>query len=243
MSKETKMKVQIWSDVMCPFCYIGKRHFEKGLEQFANKGDIEVEWKSFQLDPSLPNENTGEDVYEYLSKRKGISKQQVAQMHGQVTQMAAKAGLNYHLEKTVMVNSFKAHRLLQLAKEKGLDDAAEEALFYANFTLNKDFSNDEVLKEIGKQIGLPEEAVTQALTDDAYASKVNIDILQAQTLGINGVPFFVLDNKYGISGAQPATAFTQALQQAFTEWKQTAQPLQMMEVTTGDACSADGTNC
>lgn len=243
MNSDKKMKVEIWSDVMCPFCYIGKRHFEQALEQFSNKEQIAIEWKSFQLDLSLPEKNTGEDAYTYLSKRKGISQQQVKQMHEHVTQMATAAGLEYNLENTAMVNSFKAHRLLQLAKQKGLDDAAEEALFYANFTLNKDFSNDAVLKEIGEQIGLSEEEVTQALTDETYANKVNIDILEAQQLGISGVPFFVLNNKYGISGAQPAEAFTQALQQSFSEWEQTAAPLQMMETATGEACKADGSNC
>ena len=235
-----KMKVQIWSDVMCPFCYIGKRHFEEALQGFGEKEMVEIEWKSFQLDPTMPEVNTGEDVYEYLMMRKGISKEQVKQMHTQVTAMAADAGLDYHLDKTPMVNSFKAHRLIQLAKEKGLGDEAEETLFYANFTLNRDFSDDAVLVDLGKQIGLPEADVKRALADAVYEGKVKRDIYEAQTLSINGVPFFVFDGKYGVSGAQPAEVLANALQQSVAEWKGTGTPLQMIDATEGEICDVDG---
>jgi len=208
------MLVEIWSDVMCPFCYIGKRNFEAALAQLDNKTQVKIEWKSFQLDPEMPLKTDQEtDVYTYLSERKGISRKQVEQMHIQVTQMAANAGLDYHLESTVMVNSFKAHRLIQFAKTKGLGDAAEEKLFYANFTEGKDFGDDHVLQAIGKEIGLQEADVTAALTDDQYAYAAKSDINEAMELGINGVPFFVFDRKYAISGAQPPAAFLQALQQ------------------------------
>jgi len=243
MENTNTMQVQVWSDVMCPFCYIGKRHFEKALAQFTDKEHIDIEWKSFQLDPTLPQENTGEDAYEYLSKRKGISKQQVEQMHVQVTKMAQDAGLEYHLDKTPMVNSFKAHRLIQMAKEKGLGDKAEELLFYANFTQSKDFSNTGVLTDLGIEIGLSATDVEKALTDELYAGKVNRDINEAQHLGIRGVPFFVFNNRYGVSGAQPAEVFLQVLEKTYAEWKQAHQPIQVVETTATQSCTVDGNDC
>ena len=235
-----KMKVEVWSDVMCPFCYIGKRNYEKGLQQFADSNDIEIVWKSFQLDPMLPTEAPENlDVYEYLSTRKGISKEQVVKMHAQVTQMAKDAGLDYRLDKTVMVNSFKAHRLIQLAKEKGLGDVAEERLFYANFTEGKDFGNTEVLVALGKEIGLTEADVNEALTNEKYTQQVNEDIQEARAIGVNGVPFFVFNRKYAVSGAQPPEAFLQTLAQSFSEWRD-ANPKSKLEITNGPSCTPDG---
>jgi protein disulfide-isomerase len=236
------MEVEVWSDVMCPFCYIGKRHYEKALEQFAHSNNLELKWKSFQLDPSIPESSEpGADVYQYLSERKGISRAQVAKMHESVTHMAADAGLDYHLDKTVMVNSFKAHRLLQLAKEKGLGDQAEERLFYANFTEGKDFGNTEVLTQIGKKIGLTEADVTEALTNDKYAAAVHADIREAQEIGVNGVPFFVFNRKYAVSGAQPAESFVQVLNKSFGEWQQ-ANPKIELEISEGPSCTP-GSDC
>jgi predicted DsbA family dithiol-disulfide isomerase len=235
-----KMKVEVWSDVMCPFCYIGKRNYETGLQQFADSNDIEIVWKSFQLDPTIPTEALGNsDVYEYLSTRKGISKEQVVKMHAQVTQMAKDAGLDYKLDKTVMVNSFKAHRLIQLAKEKGLGDAAEERLFYANFTEGKDFGNTAVLIELGKEIGLTEADVNEALTNEKYTQQVNEDIQEARAIGVNGVPFFVFNRKYAVSGAQPPEAFLQTLEKSFSEWRE-ANPKSKLEISNGPSCAPDG---
>lgn len=237
---ENKMKVEVWSDVMCPFCYIGKRNYEKGLQQFADANDIELVWKSFQLDPGISNDPEDRlDTYDYLSQRKGISRDHVIQMHDQVTRMASNAGLEYHLDKTVMVNSFKAHRFLQLAKEKGLGDEAEEQLFYANFTEGKDFSDTEVLIELGKKIGLSEADVTESLTNEKYVIKVNDDIQDARRIGVTGVPFFVFDNKYAVSGAQPPEAFAQVLEKSYLEWR-SANPKIKLEVSEGPSCSPDG---
>jgi protein disulfide-isomerase len=226
----SKMKVEVWSDVMCPFCYIGKRNYEKGLQQFANADDIELVWKSFQLDPGIQNDRDNRmDVFDYLSQRKGISRDQVVQMHDHVTKMAAAAGLDYHLDQTVMVNSFNAHRFLQMAKEKGLGDEAEEQLFYANFTQGKDFSDPGVLKELGLLIGLSEADVEASLTEERYAEAVNKDIEDARGIGVTGVPFFVFNGKYAVSGAQPPESFTQALERSYAEWR-LENPLDKREV-------------
>ena len=219
MSTENKMQVEVWSDIMCPFCYIGKRNYEKALADFEGKEDIELIWKSYQLDPTLPTEGAKDlDVYEYLSSRKGISKPQVEAMHAQVTEMAKNAGLDYHLDKSIMANSFKAHRVVAFAKEKGLGDLAEERLFHATFITGKDFGDTDVLIQIGAEIGLSAEDVMEALTNDLYAYQVTADITEAREIGVTGVPFFVFDRKFAVSGAQPPQSFGQALENAHGAW-------------------------
>ncbi|SDE18228.1 DsbA family oxidoreductase [Niabella drilacis] len=233
-----KMQVEIWSDVMCPFCYIGKRHFETALGKFTDNQQVEITWKSFQLDPTLP-EKEELDHEQYLTERKGLPKEQVKSLLGHVSQSAKQAGLDYHFEKVVTVNSFNAHRLIQMAKTKGLGDAAEERLFSAYFTEGHDIADRETLTKLGKEIGLTEEDVNEALTSEVYAGKVNRDIYEAQQIGVRGVPFFVFDRKYAVSGAQPPEAFTETLDRAFAEWRK-ANPAPALEITEGPSCTPDG---
>ena len=220
MDSNNKMKVDVWSDIMCPFCYIGKRHYESALKQFANADQIELVWHSFQLDPSIPMESDKQqNVYEYLAERKGISFNQSLNGYERVMQMAKNAGLEFNLNNAIVANSFNAHRLIQLAKTKGMGDEAEECLFLAYFVEGKDFGNQEVLVEIGKSIGLTDIEVNDALSNDDYAYSVNQDIQEAQNLGIRGVPFFIFNRKHAISGAQPVEVFLQTLQKSYDEWK------------------------
>lgn len=232
------MKVEIWSDIMCPFCYIGKRRFEAALEQFPGKDNITVEWKSFQLNPSLQSQ-PGKDVYDYVAEIKGQSREWSLTVHEQMTGTAKDAGLTYNFDKAVIANSFDAHRLIQLAKKHQLGDAAEERLFYAYFTEGKDMSNHETLLELGVEIGLDKAEIAAVLQSGDLAAAVNQDVNEAQQLGIRGVPFFVLDRKFGVSGAQPVDAFTQALEQAYGEWKKT-QPVMELETLSGQVCTPDG---
>lgn len=235
-----KMTVEIWSDIMCPFCYIGKRHYEIALQNFADSHHVEVVWKSFQLDPSIPLEvEKGVSVSQYLSSRKGIPMDQVKVMHERVTQMASNAGLEYHLDNTVLFNSLKAHRIIQLAKTKGLGDLAEETLFHAYFTETKDLGDVDVLVALGKSIGLTEEEVRTALTSEVYGRLISDDIEEAQQIGVNGVPFFVFDRKYAVSGAQPPAAFVQTLEKSFGEWR-AAHPATNLSVADGPLCTPDG---
>lgn len=232
------MKVEIWSDVMCPFCYIGKRRFEHALAQFPHKDEVEVEWKSFQLDPSIKSE-PGKNINQYLAEKKGWSLEQARQINRQVTETAATVGLHYDFDKAVVANSFDAHRFAHLAAAQGRGDAAEEALFKAYFTEGKDVSDHETLAQLGSAIGLDGTVVKQTLESDAYAGAVRKDIYEAQTLGARGVPFFVLDRKYAVSGAQPEETFGKALEQAYAGWKQTPK----LNAVEGDAsvCTPDGT--
>ncbi|PSL43806.1 putative DsbA family dithiol-disulfide isomerase [Chitinophaga niastensis] len=232
------MKVEIWSDIMCPFCYIGKRKFEAALEQFPGKDKIEVEWKSFQLNPALKSQ-PDKDVYDYVAEMKGQSRDWSLSVHAQLTNTAKEVGLTYNFDKAVIANSFDAHRLIQLAKKHQLGDAAEERLFTAYFTEGKDMSNQQTLLELGAEIGLDKTEVAAVLQSNDYAAAVNEDVNEAQQLGIRGVPFFVLDRKLGVSGAQPVEAFSKALEQAFTEWKKT-QPVIELETLSGQVCTPDG---
>ncbi len=234
------MKIEIWSDVMCPFCYIGKRNFETALAQFPDKENIEVEWKSFQLDPTLPEVAT-ESQEDYLINHKGMSREQIQGMLSHVTEMAKQAGLEYHLEQSVMVNSQKAHHLIQFAKTKNLGNEIEERLFKAHFTEGKNLAETEVLTQLGKEVGLDESELQAAFTDDQYKYQMAQDIQEAQYIGVRGVPFFVFDRKYGVSGAQPPQAFLETLSKSFTEWR-TKNPEIKLEVTEGQSCDVNG-NC
>jgi protein disulfide-isomerase len=208
------MKIEIWSDIMCPFCYIGKRHLAKALESFPGRDSVEITWKSYQLDPTIPmsfEEPVG--VYEYLADRKGWSLEQSEQMHERVVEMAASVGLEYNFDKAVVANSLYAHRVIQLAKEKGLDDAIQEIFFRAYFTEGRDLASVEELVVLGEEVGLAEEDIRVAIASEEYAYRVSQDIQEGVNLGVRGVPFFVFDRKYGISGAEPIQVFIDTLNQ------------------------------
>jgi predicted DsbA family dithiol-disulfide isomerase len=234
------MKVEIWSDVMCPFCYIGKRRFENALQHFEHKDKIEIEWKSFQLNPDLETD-PAINIDQYLADKKGWTLDYAKQLNDHVTQMAAEAGLTYNLDKAVVANSFNAHRFSHLAKKHGLGIAAEEQLFKAYFTDGKNIDDKDTLIDLGKQIGLDPAEIKQALETNAYAGEVKHDIAEAQHLGIQGVPFFVMNHKYAVSGAQAVPVFEETLQKAFGEWQnENLKP--KFEIIEGDSCGPDG-NC
>lgn len=232
------MKVKIWSDVRCPFCYIGKKKFEAALAQFPQEKEVEIEWKSYQLDPNLKTDSNLSTL-NYFVKAKGVSEDQAQEMFSRATNMAAEVGLKFNLETSVTANSFMAHRLIQLAKSKGLGNEIEEALFKAHFEEAKNIDDSEVLNKIGVSIGIEAEEVKNTLDSDAFAYEVKQDEIEARNIGVRGVPFFVIDGKYAISGAQPTDAFLQTLEKAWEEYKPKKSQLEIYE---GDSCSIDG-NC
>lgn len=217
-TENQKMKIEIWSDVICPFCYIGKRQFDNALAQFPNQEKIEVIWKSYQLSPDMKTD-TSKSVYQFLAEHKGISLAQSKQMHENVVSMAKKEGLDYHFDKAISANSFRAHRFLHLAKAKNLQHQAEEKLFAAYFTEGKNIDDIGVLLQIATEIGIDTEEAKTALNSDSYRTAVQTDIQEAENIGVTGVPFFVLNRKYAVSGAQGTATFLQALQQAYNEWE------------------------
>jgi predicted DsbA family dithiol-disulfide isomerase len=202
------VKVEIWSDVVCPWCYIGKRRFESALAQFDQP--VEVEWKSFELDPDAPVRRGS--TAEHLARKYGLTLDQVATMHERMTALAAAEGLEYHLDETQGGNTFDAHRLLQLAKERGIGREMKERLLRAYFTEREPIGEREVLVRLGEELGLADAA--DVLDSDGYAAAVRADEDEARLLGISGVPFFVVDRYYAVEGAQPAEVILGALTRA-----------------------------
>ena len=228
------MIVEIWSDIMCPFCYIGKRHCEAALAQFAESSQVEVVWHSFQLDPNYTRRSGQlEGVFQYLATRKGISLEQSVRMHDRVLQMAGDAGLAFNLDRAIVANTFRAHRLIQMAKTKGLGEDAEEHFFNAYFTEGRDLEDPDLLMTIGKSIGLSEEEVRESQENDDYAFRVNQDLREAQNIGIRGVPFFIFDGKYTVSGAQPTDVFLDTLKKSFAEWRKIV-PVSRLKISKGE---------
>jgi len=233
-----KMKVEIWSDVMCPFCYIGKRKFEAALGTFENRDNIEIVWKSFQLQPGLKTDPSKSTV-QHLAESKGWSMDQTRETIKYVTDMAEIVGLHYNFDKAVVANSFDAHRFIQFAKTKGKGDAAEEGLFKAYFTEGKNTADHAVLIQLGNEIGLDVDAVKQVLQGSDFTAEVNRDISESQQLGVSGVPFFVFDRKYAVSGAQDSKVFLENLNKAWKEHA-AANPGALDKTNTGAVCTPDG---
>jgi len=212
------MKVEIWSDVACPFCYIGKRRFEEALEQFEGKEQVEVEWKSFQLNPDLKPKSE-QNIYAYLAEAKGWTVDYAREVSKQVCDMAESVGLHYNMDQTIVANTADAHRLIQLAKSKGLGDAMEEQLFQAYFMQGKNVGDHATLIRLATDAGLNAQEAEETLNSNAFADAVELDAYEGSQLGVSGVPFFVFDRKYGISGAQPLEVFERTFLQS---WQETA---------------------
>ena len=233
--------VEIWSDVACPWCFIGKRRFAAALRRFEHRDHVDVVWRSYQLAPDTPA-GPGRPEADVLADLKGISRQQVEQMFAQVTAVAAGEGLHYDMAHALTFNTFDAHRLLHLAREAGgpaLVDATAEALFSAHFEDGVDLGADGALVAVATQAGFAghgwdDARVTAALTGDDAAEAVHDDIATARALGVTGVPFFVVDRRYAVSGAQPAEVFDRLLDAGWRE----ANPL--LPAAAGDVCSAEG---
>ena len=210
------MKVEIWSDVVCPWCYVGKRQFEAALAQFDHADEVAVEWRSFELDPSSPR---SEDVpmSEILQRKYGMTEEQADQANRRMTELAASLGLEYHLDQVRRGNTFDAHRLIHLAAEHGRGDAMKERLLAAYFTEGRPVGDLDTLAELAAEVGLDADEVEATLHSDRYAAEVRDDEAMASSLGASGVPFFVIDGTYGISGAQGADVILQAMERAWAE--------------------------
>lgn len=233
------MQVEIWSDVVCPWCYIGKRRFEAALANFKQRDQVEVVWKSFELDPHAPS--TSEDTLNQMLARKyGMSEEKAAAANQRVTTLAAQEGLDYHLDQAHPGNTFDAHRLIHFAASRGLQGEMKERLMHAYFSEGQPIGDRETLVKLGAEVGLDAEEARAVLAGNAYSDEVNADKREASLLGISGVPFFVIDEKYGISGAQPTELFQQALEQA---WSESHPLIQVRASSAEDTGSCDGESC
>jgi predicted DsbA family dithiol-disulfide isomerase len=229
------MNIEIWSDVVCPWCYIGKRRFETALGRFAHRDNVRVVWRSFELDPSAPEIRTG-DAAERLAAKYGMTRDQALANHARMTQMAAQEGLAFDFTKSRSGNTFNAHRLLHLARERGVQDAVKERLFRAYFTEGEPIGEPETLVRVVSDAGLSAQEARAVLSSDAHAEDVRAEELEARELGINGVPFFVVDRRYGVSGAQPADVLLEVLDKA---WSASHPSLQLASV----GATASETTC
>ncbi len=232
-----KMKVEVWSDVMCPFCYIGKRKFEQVLDALPFKEQVELEWKSYQLNPHLQTDKA-RNYYDNLAESKGVPRAQAEAMCNQVTEIAKGERLTFKLDKAIVANSFRAHELAHFAKRYGKQDQAEELLFQTHFTDGGNIDDIDVLKHIAMQLGLDTVALEHAMENKVFEDEVRQDIYEAQQIGVRGVPFFVYDRKYAISGAQDITVFRQTVQKAFEEW--TTKNGASLDVIEGPSCGPEG---
>lgn len=210
------MKIDIWSDVVCPFCYLGKRHLELALADFEHSEEVEIGWHSYQLDPEAPAVDP-EPVAEMISRKYGITREEAEANNRRLEAQAHSVGLEYHLDATKRGNTLAAHRLIHLASELGRADAVVERFMRAYFTESEPIGDVETLRALAVHAGLPAERVAEVLSSDEYADAVAADATQAQAYGVRGVPFFVFDQAFAVSGAQPVEVFTQALTKAWDE--------------------------
>ncbi|MBO3103052.1 DsbA family oxidoreductase [Cellulomonas fengjieae] len=235
------LQVEVWSDIACPWCYIGKRRFAAALADFPHREHVEVTWKAYELSPHTPV-GPGRPEMAALSALKGIPVDRVRQMFVQVTAVAAGEGLAYDFDRALAVNTFAAHRLVHLARTTGGARLAErtlEALFSAHFEHGADLGDDETLVQVVSGAGVDPDAARAALASDAGADAVRADEDEARALGVTGVPFFVVDRRVAVSGAQPADVFTQLLEAGWRE----ANPLQTLATADPDAAACVDDSC
>ncbi|MBS4196940.1 DsbA family oxidoreductase [Lederbergia citri] len=233
------MKIEVWSDFVCPFCYIGKRRLEEALSKFPHRDKVEVVFRSFELDPNSPKEQN-KNIHEALAAKYGVSVEEAKRMNEGVGEQARSGGLTFNFEKMVPTNTFDAHRLAHYAKTEGKDAALTEVLLKAYFTDSKKLSDKDTLADLAETVGLDREKTMSVLNDDdAFADDVRFDESTAQQIGVRGVPFFVFNQKYAISGAQPSESFLGALEKVWQD-ENSAPILQDLSEDANGASCEDG---
>lgn len=235
-----KMKIEVWTDIMCPYCYIGKKLYEKALLRFDHADEIELEWKAFQLNPDLPGNGNGYPVTEYLIGTMGLSEEKVEQMYKNVELLTKDAGGKFNLRNAIAANTRDAHRLIKLAATKGTDTLVVTELGKAYFEDAKDYSDHELLVEIGKKGGLEENEIRAMLAGDDYIYEIKQDMQEAANLGFDTVPTFLMDRRQAIIGSEPESLFVDVLNKTYDQWKKRSAKEEGLNVRKGKSCSADG---
>jgi predicted DsbA family dithiol-disulfide isomerase len=226
--------VEIWSDVVCPWCYIGKRRFEQALEKFEHRDEVKVIWRAFELDPGAPARREG-DYAARIASKNGITREEAEHNIERMTRVAESDGLDFHFDRSQPGNTFDAHRLLHYAAERGRQDELKERLLRATFTEGEPIGDRDTLLRLAVDIGLDADDVRAVLDGDAYSAEVRADEQRANVIGITGVPFFVMDARYGVSGAQSPDVLLDVLERTWAD----AHPIDV--VAGGEAC--DGDSC
>lgn len=227
------MKVEVWSDFACPFCYIGKQRLEAALDQFAHKDDVEVVFRSFELDPHAPRD-VDHDVHDMLAAKYGMSREQAIAMNGNVGFQGKEVGIEFQFDTMILTNTFDAHRLARYAMNRGKMNRMAQELFQAYFTDSRHLSDHETLAELAVKTGLDRDEVLKMLASADYSDEVRADEAEAARLGARSVPFFVIDHKHALSGAQPVNMFINALQTAWND----SQPLTVLNDAGSDSAAA-----
>ncbi len=234
--KGAPLHVEIWSDIACPWCYVGKRRFEAALAGYEHRDEVTVTWRSFELDPGAPAERAV-DGATHLAEKYGTSREEALAMQARMTAAAARDGLDFRFDIARAGNTFDAHRLLHLAAAHGAQDAIKERLMHAYLSEGELISDGATLQRLALEAGLPADEVEEVLSTDRYAAEVRADERTASQLGINAVPFFVVDRAIGASGAHPPEQLVELLRQA----REQNPPLPA--APTADACAVDGSGC
>ena len=236
-----KMKIEVWTDIMCPYCYIGKIHYEKALRQFAHADEVELEWKAFQLNPDLPDNGNGIPVKEYLTNQVGYPEERVESMYSSLKKLSDEAGVPFNLKNAIAANTRDAHRLIKLAAKKGMDTFVLGKLSKAYFEEAKDYSDRDLLVSIGKEAGLDKDEIIEMLDSDDYKYEIKQDIQEAANLGFNTVPTFLMDRRQAIIGSETIQLFIDVLNKAYKAWKNRTNEKENTEFIKGKSCSVDGT--
>ncbi|WP_096437904.1 DsbA family oxidoreductase [Alteribacter populi] len=232
------MKIDVWSDIVCPFCYIGKRRLEGALERFEHKDEVEVAFKSFQLDASA-EKGSGKSMHDLLAAKYGMSYDQAKAMTDQMTDQAKDEGLDYYFDTMIPTNTEDAHRLSHYANEQGKMDDMIERVMYAFFTESLDVSDHDTLVKLAEEVGLDKEEARAVLSEGKYRDQVLQDQQEGTQIGVQGVPFFVFNQKYAVSGAQPTDAFLEVLEKVRKEEQEEAPVKVLNDDAVGQSCSDD----
>lgn len=237
----SKMKIDIWSDIACPYCYIGKRKLEKALEQFPHKENIDFVWHSYELDPKLPKQASNQTIYAYFANKYGMTEDEARTSQAKVSEIAKEVGLDYDFDNLIVANTNDALRLVKLANEFSLATEAEEVLFNAYFVKGVDISDKDVLVGLGTLIGLKKEDILQMLLSDIYVSDIEKDIQYSENeLNLEYIPFYVFNNKQIVQGSISIEDYLKVLQEAYAEWEKGGVSDGNGEIISGQSCSIDG---
>jgi protein disulfide-isomerase len=235
-----KMKIAIWSDIACPYCYIGKRKLEIALDKFPHKENIELEWHSYELDPDLPKKATDQTIYNYFAKKFDMSEEEARVSEGKVAKLAKEVGLNYNFDKLIVANTSDALRLVKLANESGLATETEEILFDAYFVKGLDISSQNILVQLGTQIGLKEADILSLLSSDKYIADIKKDIEYSENeYDLEYIPFYIFNNKQIVQGSIASEKYLEVLNEAYKEWESGVSSGNG-EIISGQSCSIDG---
>jgi len=233
------MKIEIWSDIVCPFCYIGKKRLEQALASFPHRTEVDIVWKSYQLHPQFPQDAKGIPAVEYIKNAKGLTKEETLGMMHQVQTIGKALDIDFDFEKSLIVNTLNAHRLLHFAQESRQGNVLKERMFKAHFSEGLDINDSNTLINLAVEIGMDKKEVEEMLQTDRFAYEVSQDIQEGVNLGLRGVPFFVFNQKFGIAGAQPLEMFEKTLRQAFDD----AKTVIIMNDNEGPSCDIETGNC